>query len=196
MTYLFFDTETAGLPLSRHSSVTELSNWPRLVQLAYLVYEDENTKIASGNYIVRPEGFNIPAAFARIHGITNDRALQEGIPLFTILEDFTIQMARADYLVAHNMAFDEKIIGAELLRSGIPDSIACKSKICIMEQSADFCACYKKNRHQSYKWPKLSELYYQLFSTKFSQTHNAATDVSATAQCFWELKKRNTIQLP
>lgn len=195
MTYLFFDTETAGLPLAQHPPVTELSNWPRLIQLAYLVYEEEPIKTASGNYIVRPEGFNIPDVFARIHGITQERALEEGVPLLTILQDFAMRIAQADCLIAHNMAFDVKIIGAELLRSGMPDNSAHKPQICIMERSAAFCAGYKKNRQQNYKWPKLSELYYRLFSDQFSQTHNAATDVLATAKCFWELKKRNIIQL-
>ncbi len=36
--YVFFDTETTGLPLNWKAPVTELENWPRLIQLAYIVY--------------------------------------------------------------------------------------------------------------------------------------------------------------
>jgi len=36
--YLFFDTETTGLPKNWKAPVTDLNNWPRLVQLAYLFY--------------------------------------------------------------------------------------------------------------------------------------------------------------
>ena len=42
--YLFFDTETTGLPKNWKASVTDLNNWPRLVQLAYLFY-DKNGNI-------------------------------------------------------------------------------------------------------------------------------------------------------
>jgi len=34
--YLFFDTETTGLPKKWKAPITDLDNWPRLVQLAYL----------------------------------------------------------------------------------------------------------------------------------------------------------------
>jgi hypothetical protein len=36
--YLFFDTETTGLPKNYKAPVTDLNNWPRLVQLAWLFY--------------------------------------------------------------------------------------------------------------------------------------------------------------
>jgi hypothetical protein len=35
--YLFFDTETTGLPKSWKAPVTDVNNWPRLVQLAFLL---------------------------------------------------------------------------------------------------------------------------------------------------------------
>jgi uncharacterized protein YprB with RNaseH-like and TPR domain len=36
--YLFFDTETTGLPKNWKAPVTDLNNWPRLVQFAFLKY--------------------------------------------------------------------------------------------------------------------------------------------------------------
>ncbi len=32
--YLFFDTETTGLPRNWHAPASDLANWPRLIQLA------------------------------------------------------------------------------------------------------------------------------------------------------------------
>jgi len=68
--YLFFDTETTGLPLNWKAPVTHVNNWPRMVQLAYLYYDTDGKKIDSGDYIIKPEGFTIPADVSRIHGIT------------------------------------------------------------------------------------------------------------------------------
>lgn len=36
--YLFFDTETTGLPGSWSAQATDLENWPRLVQLAWILH--------------------------------------------------------------------------------------------------------------------------------------------------------------
>jgi len=42
---------------------------------------------------------------------------------------------QADYIVAHNISFDEKILGAELLRKGIKSDFGKKQKLCTMNSS-------------------------------------------------------------
>lgn len=48
------------------------------------------------------------------------------------------------------------------------NNIPPKNKICTMESTTDFCAI---KGPRAYKWPKLSELHYKLFSTGFDQAH-------------------------
>jgi DNA polymerase III subunit epsilon len=188
--YLFFDTETTGLPRNWGASVTDIDNWPRLVQLAFIVYDGDGNKISEGDFIIKPAGFVIPSTAVQIHGITTERAFFEGLPLREVLQTFQNLVAEAHVLVAHNIGFDEKIIGSELIRAGMQNLLATKRKICTMESTVDFCAL--KSPYGN-KWPKLSELYYQLFGTEFNEMHNAAHDVKAMAKCFWELKKRGII---
>jgi len=188
--YLFFDTETTGLPLNWKAPVTDLNNWPRLVQLAFLYYDHNGNKISGGDFIVKPEGFTIPTDATRIHGISTERAINEGKSLKIVLQDFQSMINEAEVLVAHNMKFDEKIVGAEFLRTGMQNSIPAKRKICTMESSTNFCAI---SGPYGYKWPKLSELHYKLFRTGFDEAHNAAVDITATAKCFWELKRMGKI---
>jgi DNA polymerase III epsilon subunit-like protein len=185
--YLFFDTETTGLPLDWKAPVTKLNNWPRLVQIAYLLYDQEGNQLAAGNAIIRPEGFTIPAEASAVHGITTERALHEGIALATVLRRFEELTREATCLVAHNMAFDEKILGAEFLRAGFSNPLPAKRKICTMESTIDLCAI--KGRY-GYKWPKLSELHCLLFQCDFDGAHDASADIAATAKCFWELRRR------
>ena len=45
--YLFFDTETTGLPKRWNAPVTDLENWPRLVQLAWIMYDDRGNMLES-----------------------------------------------------------------------------------------------------------------------------------------------------
>ncbi len=92
--------------------------------------------------------------------------------------------------VAHNMSFDEMIIGAEFLRNKMVNSLDTRNKICTMHSTTNFC---KLDGPYGYKWPKLSELHYKLFSTGFEEAHDASVDITATAKCFWELRKRGEI---
>ncbi|HBF88445.1 MAG TPA: 3'-5' exonuclease [Bacteroidales bacterium] len=188
--YLFFDTETTGLPKSWKAPVTDLNNWPRLVQLAFLLYDINGNKITEGDFIIKPEGFTIPADASKIHGISTQKALEEGHKLYTVLEQFQALINESEFLVAHNISFDEKIVGAEFLRNNMPDIDAKKRKICTMQSSTNFCAI---NGLYGYKWPKLSELHYKLFKTDFEEAHNASVDISVTAKCFWELKRLGKI---
>lgn len=190
ISYLFFDTETTGLPKDYDGPVTDLNNWPRLVQLAYIAFDRDGNIIAEENFIVQPDGFSIPKDATKVHGITTAVAKKEGIPLDTVLEIFSSLVEEADYLVAHNIAFDEKIIGAEFIRNGMENSISFKRKICTMKSTKDYCAI---NGPYGFKWPTLSELYYKLFGTNFDEAHNAAADIEATAECFWELRSRKLI---
>jgi DNA polymerase-3 subunit epsilon len=188
--YLFFDTETTGLPRNWKAPVSDLNNWPRLVQLAFLYYDSNGNKISGGDFIIKPEGFTIPIDAARIHGISTERAIREGQPIKSVLQYFQSLITQASYIIAHNMSFDEKIVGAEFLRNGMQNSIQPKNKICTMEKTTNFCAI---DGPYGYKWPKLSELHYKLFRTGFEEAHNAAVDITATAKCFWELKRKNIL---
>ncbi|MGB5134457.1 MAG: hypothetical protein WBN89_04710 [Prochlorococcaceae cyanobacterium] len=66
---LFFDTETSGLPRSHHAPVSDLANWPRIVQIACLLTDQQCTTHQAVEAIIRPEGFSIPDDAARVHGI-------------------------------------------------------------------------------------------------------------------------------
>jgi DNA polymerase III epsilon subunit-like protein len=188
--YLFFDTETTGLPRSWSAPVTDVDNWPRLVQLAWIMYDEDGKEVSSANKIIRPEGYTIPADSARIHGITTERALAEGVPLLGVLESFRDKIGESAYLVAHNIDFDEKIMGAEFIRAAVAHEFQKKKKICTMKSTVNFCAIPSS---RGFKWPQLTELHKKLFGVPFEDAHDASVDIAATARCFWELKKRGVL---
>jgi DNA polymerase-3 subunit epsilon len=189
---LFFDTETTGLPKNWKAPVTDVNNWPRLVQIAWMVFDRDGQAISSADHIIRPSGFTIPKGAEQIHGISTQKASDEGRPVEDVLEEFFQQIGKAKYIVAHNMNFDEKIAGAEFFRLGRADVFKGKDKICTMAASTDFC---RIPGPYGYKWPTLSELHKKLFKADFEEAHDASVDVSITAKCFWELIKRQAIRL-
>jgi len=188
--YLFFDTETTGVPLNYKAPMTDLSNWPRLVQIAWIFHDKNGYTLSKESFIIKPNGFNIPIAASNIHGITTDHALRNGVDLLFVLQKFSSHLNSAQYLVAHNISFDKNIVGAELIRNKIHNAIPNKQLLCTMEKSTNFCALLGP---YGYKWPKLTELHQKLFNNGFDGAHDALADITATAKCFWELRKRNLI---
>ena len=184
--YLFFDTETTGLPKNWKAPVTDLNNWPRMIQIAWILCDDKGTRIETDDYIIKPENFIIPAAAAKVHGISTEQAIAEGVDLEKVLNQFNSLVEKADFIVAHNISFDEKILGAELLRKNIRSEFEGKRKLCTMHASTDYC---KIPGMYGYKWPKLSELHIKLFGKDFDEAHDASVDINATEKCFWEMRK-------
>ena len=103
---------------------------------------------------------------------------------------FSEVIAKTDYLVAHNISFDEKIVGAEFVRKNFKTKWFSKKQICTMQASTNYCELPGK---YGYKWPNLSELHINLFGEGFEEAHNAAADINATAKCFWKLKELGVI---
>src|SRR3989339_1153667 len=185
--FLFFDTETTGLPRNWRAPLTDLDNWPRLVQLAWLMYDEKGNKASGNNLIVKPEGFIIPEEAYRVHGISTEIALKKGLELAEALRMFAAGIAKAKIIVAHNISFDEKIMGAEFLRKNIDHSLFDAVRICTKEESTDFC---QLPGAYGYKWPTLAELHIKLFGSNFDGAHDALADVEACARCFFELVNR------
>lgn len=192
--YLFFDTETTGLPNDYKASVQDSRNWPRLVQIAWLLVENDGNVVKKKSAIIYPNGFTIPQDATNVHHISTEQAKRDGLPLRDVLEEFMQDFEKAECLVAHNIEFDQHIIGAELYRIGEEyDEFMGKQAICTMKSSTNYCALPKLNEDYGYKWPKLEELYYKLFGKKFNDAHDALADITATKECFFELKKRGII---
>ncbi len=189
--YLFFDTETTGLPKNYQAPLDDFLNWPRLVQLAWSLYDAEGNHWESHNYIIKPVGFIIPEESSKIHRISQEKALKEGIKVEKALTHFLEQARNASHLIAHNFDFDEKIVGSELLRNKLGVFPVNANKVCTMKSSVNVCKI--DNRRGGYKWPTLTELHSFLFQGDFSDAHDAVFDVNACAKCFFELKRRKVI---
>jgi len=189
--YLFFDTETTGLPKRWDVPAKDLENWPRLVQIAWIFLDKNGNEISSESKIIKPEGFIIPEESSKVHGITTQIALKKGDDLKKILLEYLEMTNKSKYLIAHNMSFDEKIIEAEFIRKKISNSLFQPEKICTKEIATEFCQIPGA---YGFKWPTLSELHIKLFGNDFEDAHDALVDVKACARCFFELKKKRIIE--
>jgi DNA polymerase-3 subunit alpha len=184
--YIVFDTETTGLPENFSAPITDFDNWPRIVQLAWKVYDINGKEISSHDRIIKPEGFIIPQESIRVHRITNERANKYGIPLKDALEEFGESVKNSKFLIAHNINFDDKITSCELLRLGMSNYLRDITQVCTMNSTVEFCRIQGK---MGLKPPTLTELHEKLFNKPFEDAHNALVDVSALGKCFFKLKQ-------
>ena len=190
--YLIFDTETTGLPVNYNAPVSDTNNWPRMVQLAWETHDEKGRLTDARSYIIKPEGYTIPFAAEKVHGISTEKALTEGADLAFVLEEFENALASATAVIGHNVEFDLRIIGSEHVRKGINSRLPALPAVCTKEESTEFCAL-PGGKGGKYKWPTLPELYEKLFHEGFDEAHNAAADVAATARCFLELLRLDVL---
>jgi DNA polymerase III epsilon subunit-like protein len=189
--YLFFDTETTGVPARWDAPCADTANWPRLVQIAWARWNTGGQLVDQQVHIVRPLGFSIPKDAERIHGISTAQALLEGSSLREVLDLFSAALDESDVVVAHNIAFDECVVTAEFAREGRRLDLEGKTKIDTMKASTDYCRLPGRS---GYKYPTLAELYFCLFRRQLEETHHADADVRACVECFFELQRRGVIR--
>jgi DNA polymerase-3 subunit alpha len=192
--FLIFDTETTGLPGSWNAPLTDFANWPRVVQIAWQLHAADGKLLSAESLIVQPEGFTIPFNAEKVHGISTDRAMREGLPLTEVIERFLSDVAKCNYIAGHNIEFDLNIMGCELLRKGQQNVLTAKSSLDTKDLSTDYCAL-PGGRNGKFKWPTLTELHQKLFNAPFAEAHDAAYDVDATAKCFFGLISVGVIRL-
>lgn len=194
MNILVFDTETTGLPKNWSAPVSDVDNWPRLVQLSWVMTNGK--KREEGNHIIKPDGYKISDEVAKIHGITHQRAIDEGKDRKVVLNIFRCFINSADIIVAHNIGFDMAIIGAEyyrLLNSEMFDKLFAEKKLfCTMKQSAEILGLAGSHAGGN-KYPKLQELYKAFFDENFDGAHDSMNDTRACEKCFFEIMKLKDI---
>ena len=115
---LVIDTETTGLPQGRNVTSETYKKWDkaRLVQIAWELYNPSRECIQKECYIITPDNFEIPEVVVNIHGISTERAYNEGIALIDVLKKIHVILNNNPIIVAHNIQFDNDIILAELYR--------------------------------------------------------------------------------
>ena len=185
--YLIFDTETTGLPKRWGAPISDTDNWPRCIQIAWQLHDEMGKIIEHQDYLIQPEGFNIPYDAERIHGISTELAQAEGILLAEVLEKFNIALSKSKFIVGQNLGFDVNIMGCEFFRLGIESPM---SSMRILDTCTEVTASLLKlsgGRGGKFKLPTLTELHQYLFNKPFAEAHNATADVEATSRCFFEL---------
>jgi len=188
--YLIFDTETTGLPKRWKAPISDTDNWPRCIQIAWQLHDAMGNCIEHEDYLIQPDGFNIPYDAEKIHGISTELAQEQGLPLADVLEKFNTALSKSKFVVGQNVAFDLNIMGCEFYRENVESTLLEQPILdTCTEHTATLCKL-PGGRGGKFKLPTLTELHQFLFGKAFGEAHNATADVEATTRCFLELIRR------
>jgi len=203
MKVLVFDTETTGLPACYNPPLTDLSKWPYIVQLSFIVFDTLNKNVLeyTDHIIKLDEDVLITPESVAIHQITMEESQRSGIPIHVALQEFTNACKDIDLIIGHNIQFDKNLITVEFQRNNMKNCLYKDGRplneFCTMKKTVDLCKLPFVNKNNTvmlhYKWPTLTELHYHLFNSKPTGTHNAIADVMICLRCYVYLQHKYDI---
>ena len=185
--YLIFDTETTGLPKSWNAPITNTDNWPRCVQIAWQLHDEMGNVVEHNDFLIKPDGYNIPYDAERIHGISTELAEKDGISLDECLGLFNEVLSKTKFIVGQNLNFDLNIMGCEFHRLSVENKMTSLPILDTCTEKTALMCQIPGGRGGKFKLPTLTELHNHLFGAGFGDAHNATADVEATTRCFLEL---------
>lgn len=187
--YIVIDIETTGLPRKRKADFKDLSTFDpaRIVSLCYFLVEDNHTIAQVGNYIIKPDGFTISPSATAIHGISNDFAMNYGMPIVSVLQNLNEKMNLCHTVVCHNTDFDITIVKSEMYRYGITMNV--------FEKVTSFCTMMEGMKIMKVgKFPRLIALYSYLHpGCEMDNAHNAYFDTLHCWRCYKEIIARKAV---
>lgn len=170
---MIIDTETTGF-----------AKYDRIIEVGYLLY-DGNDIVKRYQKFINPTTYpTYKVRATEIHGITYNMAC-EGATLDLVMEEFYRDLLLCDTLVAHNAAFDKRMLIQDAQRIKRDDIIAA------INATTVFCT----QKHGASQFPgssnrgriKLVNLYKAIFEEDPIQQHRAIGDCLMTLDCYCQL---------
>ena len=188
--YMIIDTEGTGL--FDYKKPADAEGQPRLAEIAILFVNEALEIEREYHALVKPDGWTMPEATTKIHGLTQEMLEADGVPVSEILTVYNDGISEGRVFVAHNQQHDGKQLRAELRRAGLADNFETSPGFCTMRNLTDVVKIPPLGNRGGYKWPKLSECCVFFGMDEFGD-HTAMNDAKA---CLGLLRKMRELGLP
>jgi len=185
--YLIFDCSAMATYTNFKANFTDIDAWPRLLHISWILLGEDYKPIEDFDCIPVPVGFSIDEKSKTKAHIDDEDINKKSVDLPTILDKFTASAEKAEFIFAHNLNYNENVLGAEYVRCKKTINMFSKKRYCLMEEGTYYCKIPAKGG--GYKYPTLPELHGTCFGQTYGPAGNARADVIAAARCFIKLKK-------
>ena len=189
--YLIFDGSANGRPRSYKAALDDTSAWPNLMHLSWIILGEDLKPMEDYNVLIKPEGYTPTKAAMKSHHLTAENFQKTKDTLKETLEKFAESVKKCDYLFAHNLQYNEGVIGSEYYRMSMSSPLIAAEKFCLMHEATYFCKLPGK---RGYKWPSLQEMHSMMFKQGFTPSGHARADVIAASRCFIYLMKSGALE--
>ena len=189
--YLVFDSSANGRPRSYKAPHDDTFNWPRLIHLSWIILDKDLKPIEDYDCVIKPEGFKITDKALKSHHIDQEKVDASENLLMDVLKRFKESIDKCEYVFAHNLAYNEGIIGAEYYRNKMSSPLIGADSYCLMHEATYYC---KLKGKRGYKWPTLQEMHGRIFEQGYTPANHARADVIAASRCFIYLKKAGELE--
>lgn len=175
---VFLNIETTGLlPKNTVINKENIDKFPYLqaLHLKWGYYDKKNKKVIIDNSlytIIKPDNFEIPNYVTKIHGITPEIANTKGSNIKLVLNKFIEIIKDAYSIISYQTVFRLKCLKVELMRHNFECNFD-KYKIIDLY---DF--------NHNYNYPKLEDLYYNLYDKQFKKSHPRKSNINIMIKCF------------
>lgn len=192
--YLFFDTETTGLP-NFDKGLTDPAQ-PHIVQLACLLTDYSGRELISWKSPIKPEGYTIDESGKayEVNQISNELANKYGVSLRQTLAMFRLFESKAILKVAHNYRFDGFLLKSAHARANVEPMDPPIEKFCTMKAMTEIMKLEPTAKmvsagfHDKPKAASLAESYKYVTGGKtIEKAHDALADVRACKEVFFWL---------
>lgn len=173
-TFIVYDTETTGI-----------NRGDIVIQLAYMVCDSSGTPMHTYNHLWKTnDGRQIPRSATKIHHIKTADLIANGVRMPPELCAFYRLVDLCNHLgvrvVAHNVAFDCRLLDQTAKLGGIHETINQQPMFCTMLAATDKTNFTTSTGRK--KYPKNSELYVYLHHREPTERlHDALGDIRVTA---------------
>lgn len=197
--YLFFDAVCAGC--SPEPCVWEtwkvdeippkdLRSYPHLLLFAWVLCDEWQKVVMARNFVIRPEGYTLPAAAGEPYGLNHALALEKGVGLADVLREFCSCLAPATRAVTFDASTEAVALEVALRRAGLVQRFNRNFFYDVSEQVRDYCALPCEDGAKPHAKPTLQDLYEKLFAPFDVNWNEPSADIQILQHCFFPLLKQ------
>lgn len=202
--YIVFDVETDGLPTrfpldDRYSSrqpiqgdyeSIPINNMPDILQISWMFLNSDFVTLRTKSALFKVGDKQLNEASCNVHGLNNQILNTLGDNPKDVLVEFINDVSSSKaILVAHNMDFDLSVLKASLSKYGINQRLIDTTQTyCTMREYVQWVKSKPNFSGEFVKFPKLEELYFELFGDVLPTEHNAIYDALVCKKCFHKLE--------